>query len=594
MNTACFVTPSKRPRLDSYDDEENSEELCALKPFVEQLTLAFSPSSKNGKFANLLRKITSSLLDRPETKNSDPSSLKRVNRIVILYLGFLMPPSSDDTAINGDRLELCSLAVDCLLGLCMLGTQNLTLSPGEMKEELSLILETINVLSDQIVLAASNADSSQILRTRTNCWQLIESMLLQNPALIEVLNENRPELEKLFFTLLKSLGEVDSLEQTQRKRVIVFLQLMKRQSFGHAARKLASIAMRALCNKPMDGETNPPTFTNEDQFFYWNCLSHCASGTGSPLDGAVCTAEVIDTLLGMVKAEKQSCQIRRLAMECLSLFARHLPPTHHCKEIAGALVQAIILRKNSTETKELYFALSALRCLVDRQAVSDMLLQMDQLQDLFDVLASTALKHCESYIAQEAGIVLVLILSQMVNNWHHLSKPQLHNSVALVSVLLTAEKTVAERAVDVICNWFENEMLRMQIIDLHPEIISALAKLASHEFTSWATRRQIVGIFWTMVEKDATQTNFLSSEPKVLESLVSSASSQIRGDGGSSRKLALCTLLKLSNNACNRRILAKQPGLLSSMIRCTRALSDENQEFRDVLKKQILLLASAL
>jgi hypothetical protein len=267
MNTACFVTPSKRPRLDSYDDEENSEELCALKPFVEQLTLAFSPSSKNGKFANLLRKITSSLLDRPETKNSDPSSLKRVNRIVILYLGFLMPPSSDETAIDGDRLELCSLAVDCLLGLCMRGTQNLTLSPGEMKEELSLILETINVLSDQIVLAASNADSSQILRTRTNCWQLIESMLLQNPALIEVLNENRPELEKLFFTLLKSLGEVDSLEQTQRKRVIVFLQLMKRQSFGHAARKLASIAMRALCNKPMDGETNPPTFTNEDQFF---------------------------------------------------------------------------------------------------------------------------------------------------------------------------------------------------------------------------------------------------------------------------------------------------------------------------------------
>jgi hypothetical protein len=223
-----------------------------------------------------------------------------------------------------------------------------------------------------------------------------------------------------------------------------------------------------------------------------------------------------------------------------------------------------------------------------------MLLQMDQLQDLFDVLTSTALKHCESYIAQEAGIVLILILSHMVKNWRHLSKPRLHNSVARVSVLLTAEKTVAERAADVTCNWFENEMLRMQIIDLHPEIISALAKLASHEFTSWATRRQIVGIFWTMVEKDATHTNFLSSEPKVLESLVSSASSQIRGDGGSSRKLALCTLLKLSNNACNRRILAKQPGLLSSMIRYTRALSDANQEFRDVLKKQILLIASAL
>ena len=57
--------------------------------------------------------------------------------------------------------------------------------------------------------------------------------------------------------------------------------------------------------------------------------------------------------------------------------------------------------------------------------------------------------------------------------------------------------------------------------------------------------------------------------------------------------------LRLSSNVCNRRILAKQPGLLPALIGYARSVPVEEHEdetllSRENLKKQILVLATAL
>mmetsp|Transcript_3941 Transcript_3941/g.5700 ORF Transcript_3941/g.5700 Transcript_3941/m.5700 type:complete len:147 (-) Transcript_3941:21-461(-) len=61
------------------------------------------------------------------------------------------------------------------------------------------------------------------------------------------------------------------------------------------------------------------------------------------------------------------------------------------------------------------------------------------------------------------------------------------------------------------------------------------------------------------------------------------------------RRLALKTLVQFTTLACNRRVLARQVGLLSCLIRFVRTLDETEEEFaKEELKENILKLALLL
>jgi len=103
----------------------------------------------------------------------------------------------------------------------------------------------------------------------------------------------------------------------------------------------------------------------------------------------------------------------------------------------------------------------------------------------------------------------------------------------------------------------------------------------------------------------------LARNAKILESVVSMASCQASTAPSSTaqetRKVAMAILLRFSENPCLQRVLARHPGLLSSMIYFVRQFphEDETSASDDLssvsllrppqdIKNQILLLAKAL
>ena len=141
--------------------------------------------------------------------------------------------------------------------------------------------------------------------------------------------------------------------------------------------------------------------------------------------------------------------------------------------------------------------------------------------------------------------------------------------------------------------------LQMGISSLYQQLIIAVAEAASNEFATDRIRGGGVRIIWILATKnEGMKIEALTRIPKVLEVLVNVASSS--GDNSLTEKTkALEVLLRLSENICNQRILAKQPGLLSSLIRYTRSVPRESRNVEDVtmrnlMKQQILSLARAL
>jgi hypothetical protein len=606
MDTASIARPFKKPRIESFvvaRDEPKSKNNCCLRPLIQQLALVGSPLSNENLCADLLRRI-GLLLPRCATKSIDQHSLKRLHGMVLLYLGFLMPSPSYDAVNGNDRIELLSLVTLCLQRIYKRVTREAVpsvLDPEESKEAFTLVLQTIDGLNDQYILV-SDALSTKISRLQADCWDLLKSLLLQCPTLEGLLQKNRSQVENLLFSLLKSVGDNKNPGAAVRKHAGELLHVLQHPSFGPTSKYLARVVTRVLGNGDTEEEISFKDSSNEDQVFLWKCLVYCNNRRCSlaaslSMDGD----DVMGALLRMIQADKESCENTNLsikAMECLCLLAKKLPSTQDCMHVIEAVV-VVILRQDSSNGKTyLNLALVCLQVLIERKRGIEALLQSERSQELFSFVASAAFSNRDNGIAREAANILMAMISSMAKNPCNQRKTELRDSFAVVSALLSSEiESVVERALKLVSQLFLDE--RGRVVFLHPDIISALAKVASNEYASKATRQQAIRIFWIVVEEDTRHINTLARQPKVLESLVCIASLQESGDSDASRRLAMSILLRLSKNVCNRRILAKQPGLLSSMIRYTRALPGQggghaNVATRSDMKEQILLLASAL
>ena len=106
-----------------------------------------------------------------------------------------------------------------------------------------------------------------------------------------------------------------------------------------------------------------------------------------------------------------------------------------------------------------------------------------------------------------------------------------------------------------------------------------------------------IQVLWNL-SHDESNLPILTRTPKVLEALVAISSTNSEAATiDNTRQCALQTLLRLSELVSNRRILAKQVGLLACLIRYTRSSASE-QETRlppkEKLKERILEIAILL
>eukprot|EP00980_Cylindrotheca_fusiformis_P029289 scaffold22859_cov235-Cylindrotheca_fusiformis.AAC.1 len=254
-----------------------------------------------------------------------------------------------------------------------------------------------------------------------------------------------------------------------------------------------------------------------------------------------------------------------------------------------------ILRNLSSNETLLRSSVRCIRTITRRPEVCKLLTKLRGLDGVLNLLVEVATgQSVETDLAVEAtDTVLAIASTSRLSQWNEEIETTPFKPVEILSYLIEAEsELVVGKAVNFLEKNCKEEWQQKTETFHYPNLIDALAQASLNEFVPLETRDQVIEIFRAIAEKDAEACNLFVREGKILESLVRAASDHRTRN---SREAAIFIIIALSNNACNRRILAKHPGLLSSLIRYTRKVSriDEVQA-RNCLKKHIFLIAKAL
>jgi hypothetical protein len=129
-----------------------------------------------------------------------------------------------------------------------------------------------------------------------------------------------------------------------------------------------------------------------------------------------------------------------------------------------------------------------------------------------------------------------------------------------------------------------------------PELLSGLAEVLASPFSTAATKESIICSFYDLTVAHGEAPIVLARQPKVLASITFVAADE---SDTTAKRTALSTLIILSKNVRNRRILARQVGVLACLIRHAREyepLGSNRDVFieRATLKEHIVQLAEAL
>jgi len=180
-----------------------------------------------------------------------------------------------------------------------------------------------------------------------------------------------------------------------------------------------------------------------------------------------------------------------------------------------------------------------------------------------------------------------------------------HSSIleVLTKLLSCRELSIIEQAIDLVYTILPDLQSVQETYDstknLHG-LVRALAMIASNDYLSNTRKERLVQSF-SIIINQSKNIHSLAREPIIVSFLVHIVGNSFNGVvNRESREIAVCVLIKLARNPCNRRLLAKTPGLLSSMIQYVRQNQHNVEDLiqaeisRSEIKKQIYLLAKAL
>ena len=183
-----------------------------------------------------------------------------------------------------------------------------------------------------------------------------------------------------------------------------------------------------------------------------------------------------------------------------------------------------------------------------------------------------------------------------------------HDILSICFALLDSSRPEAIKcAVDILQDFVQHGTFpTAHIADLFQSLATPLLGLSS----DIATKEKTMSLFVLLTRQRPLHLSHLVRIPRALEGLVRSAATMSPDDGPSSnaaRQGAISILLRMAEDPYNHRILAKQTGLLSLLIRYVRdedydLLEATNQEetatvalpTRDEMKVCILRIAAAL
>lgn len=201
-----------------------------------------------------------------------------------------------------------------------------------------------------------------------------------------------------------------------------------------------------------------------------------------------------------------------------------------------------------------------------------------------------------SFICDDAARLVCLMTRQLSKRekWSTVFK----STLFIMSILVeSGEVCVVDTTLECVLELSSKRALIRKMARLN-SLLEAIARAVLNEFNATETKTKAIQVFWNL-SHDESNLPILARTPKVLEALIAISSTHAEATAmGNTRQCALQTLLRLSELVSNRRILAKQVGLLACLIRFTRSSVASDQEThllpKEKLKERILEIAILL
>lgn len=608
-----LVRPTKRQKQDHASEEVFIESEVSnvnkyrgsteLLPLVEWL--ADTPLARNKDVIEIIGRIRSHpyILGRnnlrqnetPDVNNNDHdkiSSIRKLHGTLILHIGFLLGSYKQTSISNENWEEVLSSLVFCLRDLYASNCGNLSKYDAEYDVE-EQFHELFNLLP-KILLSTSSkglmkVDVIQLNIRQRNiimpCYQIIKSWLDAPILLKKVLTKSTISMsENFIFGMLKS-RDINTIRCTNKEdySLEILQQLLLLCDDNSEFQKHLDVTLLAMQYKIRPSGYLKPRF----DIFYWRCVSCVLFGEGTTT-GNNAEIEIADRAVDslMLYIEGTSRTINRLlselAMACICEFVQNSNYDNHIRLIKFATkIVATPAGVNLIQT---------LRCFglcIKNAYAMDYFLQMDDWATTFDTLAYlTECERKDMTVAEKAAKVLIPISKALITKAHHHSSILFRKPMEILTKLVSLNHTwIVETTLELLFTLLQNLEIRRHAVfsTLAPNLVNALAKLASKNIIVQDSKKAKLAQTFSILIDEMRNIQFLvknnSSNLAFLVCLTNG--SYCETDQNRAQQISICTIMKLSRNPCNQRILAKEPGLLSSLVRYTRVAPEDTQFFRE-------------
>jgi hypothetical protein len=560
-----------------------NELLEILKQPVFLVTFAFSDPPR--AITDALERLCKVLgnLNSVMTTELSTSTLKKAHGMLILLLGYNMSIQCARTFSSSQaNRDLTTLLCRCLHLFHLSVRTQATLSVEDCTETFWFLT--------QVTLCLGRVD--ELEAPLGHCLSILERL---SPKITSRLPMDQCRYLCLF--LLRICVGKSAIQL--RPQSLRLLQALEQHNCSHTAR-YARTALDAADGHPESSISS--TYGHCHTLFSWICAAQSCSGATKLAE----TPGVVEQLRNIALEYGSDLSLAVQAADCLSSIAENHPS---CTASLLRIILDILVEAPMVVRERILPGL----CSAHGRDGLIKLLSWDDSERLKRTISSLvevilvkrkAIDYIEKDIQGIVSILLDCMTYDDTRRDSHTTGCISHRDWASICiVLLESEKDpIVQLVVNRLCERLLGE--RDQIVHHSPQILTGLAEVLQSSFTAQATKLTVINCFYELTQSPGEASILLARQPRVLEAVTLTASidSDSTTDSPSlspAKRLALGTLLSLSENVRNRRILARQVGVITCLIRYTRDHDPQDSEGiltigRDTLKEHIVKLAEAL
>jgi hypothetical protein len=507
--------------------------------------------------------------------------MKQVHGKLILLLGYNMSVQCATAGSSQANLVLTTLLCRCLHAFHLPAGSYRILSVEDYSETFWFLT--------QVTLRLGRLDESEA--PLGHCLSILERL---SPKITS--RFPRDQCRYLFLFLVRICrGKSANHLRPQSLRL---LRALEQHNCSHTAR-YARTALDAAESRP------EPSISGEyglsHTLFRWICVAQSRSGATKLAQ----TTGVMDQLRTIALEYGSDLSLAVQAADCLSSIAENNPScTSLIRVLLDVLVEApMVVRERILPGLCSAHGRDGLTKFISWDDAERLKRTISSLVEVI-LVKRKAIDCVEKDIQGMVSILLDCMTFDDTKRDSHTTGCVSHRDWASICiVLLESEKDpIVQLVVNRLCERLLGD--RDQLVRQSPQILTGLAEVLQNSFTAHTTKLTVMNCFYELTQSPGEASILLARQPKVLEAITLTASvdSDLIADSATptpTKRLALGTLLSLSKNVRNRRLLARQVGVITCLIRYTRDYDPYDSDGiltigRDTLKEHIVKLAEAL